>query len=154
MASHKWEGRTPWIINQPKWLSLSRLENYPNTEMFSLWPKIKFCWFPLSDRPTKIAATQKNLFPYAMKNNFLKIFFHSYETWNRWMYLIALLLNIDQQTSTLVRNIEYEWSLLSAILITEGNNKIFFLPTYLPIGQIVESERGNKQYFDFDLGLI
>jgi hypothetical protein len=30
--------------------------------------------------------------------------------------------------------------------------KKFFFPTYLPIDQIVESERGNKQYFN--LGLI
>jgi hypothetical protein len=28
------------------------------------------------------------------------------------------------------KNIAYEWSLLSAILISEGQNKIFFLPTY------------------------
>jgi hypothetical protein len=41
--------------------------------------------------------------------------------------------------------------LLSAILIIEGKNKIFFLPTYLPIGQIVESERGNKQHFKLGL---
>jgi hypothetical protein len=30
----------------------------------------------------------------------------------------------------------------------EGKNKIFSLPTYLPIGKIVVSERGNKQYFN------
>jgi hypothetical protein len=30
------------------------------------------------------------------------------------MYLITLLLNIGQQTSTLVKNNAYEWSLLSA----------------------------------------
>jgi hypothetical protein len=46
------------------------------------------------------------------------------------MYLITLLLNIGQQISTLVENIAYERSLLSAILIIEGKNKIFFLPTY------------------------
>jgi hypothetical protein len=31
-----------------------------------------------------------------------------------------LLLNIDQQISTLVKNIANEWSLLSAILSIEG----------------------------------
>jgi hypothetical protein len=46
-------------------------------------------------------------------------------------------------------NIAYELSLLSAILIIEGKNKIF---SYQPICQIVESERGNTQYFN--LGLI
>jgi hypothetical protein len=46
------------------------------------------------------------------------------------MYLKTLLQNIDQQSATLVKNIAYEWSLLSAILIIEGKNKIFFLPTY------------------------
>jgi hypothetical protein len=41
-------------------------------------PKIKFCLFPLSDRPTKIAATQKSLLPRLMKNYFFKdIFFIS-----------------------------------------------------------------------------
>jgi hypothetical protein len=38
-------------------------------------PKIKFCLFPLSDRPTKIASTQKILLPRLMKNYFLDIFF-------------------------------------------------------------------------------
>jgi hypothetical protein len=33
-----------------------------------------------------------------------------------------LLLNTDEQTSTLVKNIAYEWSLLSAILIIGGKN--------------------------------
>jgi hypothetical protein len=33
-------------------------------------PKIKFCLFPLSDRPTEIAATQKILLPHLMKNYF------------------------------------------------------------------------------------
>jgi hypothetical protein len=40
------------------------------------------------------------------------------------------LVIIDKQTSTLVKNFAYEWSLLSAILKIEGKNKIFFLPTY------------------------
>jgi hypothetical protein len=110
-------------------------------------PKIKFCLFPLFDRPTKITATQKILLSHFMKNDFLKIFFHSYYTWTWWMYVITLFKNIDQQTSTLVKNIAYEWSLLSAILIIEGKNKIFLIH----IGQIVESERGNKH---FNLGLI
>jgi hypothetical protein len=39
---------------------------------------------------------------------------------------------------------------MSFILIIEGKNKNIF-PTYLPIGHIVESERGNKQYFDLGL---
>jgi hypothetical protein len=40
-----------------------------------------------------------------------------------------VVINIDQQTSTSwAKNIAaYEWSLLSAILIIEGKNKIFFL---------------------------
>jgi hypothetical protein len=38
-------------------------------------PKIKFCLFPLSDRPTKFAATQKILLPHLMKNYFFKICF-------------------------------------------------------------------------------
>jgi hypothetical protein len=45
------------------------------------------------------------------------------------------------------KNTAYEWSLLSAILIIKGKNKIISLP----IGQIVESERGNKQYFNLGL---
>jgi hypothetical protein len=69
-------------------------------------PKIKFCLFPLSNRPTKITETQKILLPQLLKNYFSKIFFfHSYYTWTRWRYLITLLLNFDQQTSTLVKNI-------------------------------------------------
>jgi hypothetical protein len=62
------------------------------------------------------------------------------------MYLITLLLDIDQQTSTLVKNIAYEWFLLSANLIIEGKKMKYFsyLPTYLPMGHIVESERGNN----------
>jgi hypothetical protein len=36
------------------------------------------------------------------------------------------------------------------ILIVGGKNKIFF-PTYLPAGQIVESERGSKEYFHLGL---
>jgi hypothetical protein len=42
-------------------------------------PKIKFCLFSLSNRPTKIAATQNILLPHLMKNYFFEIFFfHSY----------------------------------------------------------------------------
>jgi hypothetical protein len=65
--------------------------------------KIKFCVFPLSDRPTKIAATQKILLPCLMKTYFLDIFFISiiHE-------LGEYILNIDQQTSVLVKNIAYE----------------------------------------------
>jgi hypothetical protein len=49
----------------------------------------------------------------------------------------------------LIKNIEYELSFLSAIFIIGRKKKTFsYLPTYLPIGQIVESERGNKQYFN------
>jgi hypothetical protein len=43
-----------------------------------------------------------------------------------------------------------EWSLWSAFLIIEGKLKYFsYLP--IPIGQIVESERGNIQYFNLGL---
>jgi hypothetical protein len=45
------------------------------------------------------------------------------------MYLIALLLITDQQTSTLVKSIAYQLSLLSAILIIDKKKNIF-LPTY------------------------
>jgi hypothetical protein len=38
------EPPTPPLENQPQWIMVG--------------PKIKFCLFPLSDRPTKIAATQ------------------------------------------------------------------------------------------------
>jgi hypothetical protein len=94
-------------------------------------PIMDFCLFPLSDRPTKIAATQNILLPHLMKNYFFfRYFFHSHYTWTRWMCLITLLLNIDQQTSPLVKNIICEWSLLSIILMIEGKNKIFLLPTY------------------------
>jgi hypothetical protein len=43
---------------------------------------------------------------------------------------------------------------VSEILIVGEKNKIFFLPTYLPIGHIAESERGNKQYFNLGLSHI
>jgi hypothetical protein len=33
-----------------------------------------------------------------------------------------------------------------------GGKQIEYFPTYLPTDQIVESERGNKQYFDSGLG--
>jgi hypothetical protein len=90
----------------------------PSVAQFrQMGPRIKFCLFPLSDRPTKIAATQEILLPRLMKNYVITYYFH-------------YLLNIDQQTSTLIKNIAYEWSLLSAILIIEGKNKIFFLLTY------------------------
>jgi hypothetical protein len=59
-----------------------------------------------------------------------------------------VVINIDQQTSTLVKNIAREWSPLSAILIIEGKKKYF---SYLPIGQIGGSEKGNKQYFNLSL---
>jgi hypothetical protein len=94
---------------------------------FFMGRKIKFCLFALSDGPTKIAATQKNLLPRLMKNHFIKIFFFSFVLF---MNSMTLLLNIDQQTSTLVKNIAYELSLLSAIIIIEGKNKIFLLLTY------------------------
>jgi hypothetical protein len=38
-------------------------------------PKIKFCLFPLSDRPTKFAATQNILLPHLMKKYFVEVFF-------------------------------------------------------------------------------
>jgi hypothetical protein len=42
----------------------------------------------------------------------------------------------------------YEWSLLSTILVIDQKINIFPSYMYLPIGQIIESERGNKQYFN------
>jgi hypothetical protein len=49
---------------------------HPAKEYFTyMEPKIKFCLFPLSDRPTKIAVTHKILFPYFMKNYFFEYFF-------------------------------------------------------------------------------
>jgi hypothetical protein len=46
------------------------------------------------------------------------------------MCLINLLLNIDKQIQTLIKNITNKWTLLSDILmIVGGKNEIFFLPT-------------------------
>jgi hypothetical protein len=45
---------------------------------------------------------------------------------------------------------DFIWSDIFTII--GGKNKIFFLRTYLPMVQIAESERGNKEYFN--LGLI
>jgi hypothetical protein len=42
--------------------------------------------------------------------------------------------------------------LADIFIIVSGKNKIFSLPTYLPIGHIADSERGSKEYFK--LGLI
>jgi hypothetical protein len=39
-------------------------------------PKIKFCLFPLSDRPAKITATHKILLPHLIKNYFFIPFIH------------------------------------------------------------------------------
>jgi hypothetical protein len=44
-------------------------------EVKTIRPKIKFCLFPLSDRPTKIAATQKAFIASFDEKLFLDIFF-------------------------------------------------------------------------------
>jgi hypothetical protein len=59
-----------------------------------LGPKLKLCLFPLSDRPTKIAATQKNVLPHLMKNYFLKDIFFS----------LALYMNSDNVSNSLIIN--------------------------------------------------
>jgi hypothetical protein len=66
-------------------------------------------------------------------------------------------LNIDltnlrlHVTTMLVKTLQMKglFNLLSYIIFDEKGWNIF--STYLPIGQIAESERGNKQYFKLDL---
>jgi hypothetical protein len=53
-----------------------------NSKTSPIRPKIKYRLFPLSDRPTKIAATQKILLPHLRKKYF-STWFHSYHTWTR-----------------------------------------------------------------------
>jgi hypothetical protein len=50
------------------------LQSYYSTEFYHLGPKIKYRLFPLSDRPTKIAATQKILLLHLRKKYFLNDF--------------------------------------------------------------------------------
>jgi hypothetical protein len=68
----------PWIIQTPYIYCKFHIPIHfvnANREFELIRPKIKFCLFPLSNRPTKIAATQKISLPHMMKNYFFEIIF-------------------------------------------------------------------------------
>ena len=75
----------------------------------------------------------KNVLPHLMKLK-KKYSVHScyVYTWMRWMYLITLLLNIYQQTSTLVKNNAYEEYLFCPLsqLLKEKIKYFSYLPTH------------------------
>jgi hypothetical protein len=60
-----------WVAREAK----EKPTSYISFQEKMIRPKIKYRLFPLSDRPTKIAATQKILLPHLRKKN---IFYQSY----------------------------------------------------------------------------
>jgi hypothetical protein len=100
---------------------------------------LKYCLFPLSDQPTNIGATQQILL------------LQSFVDFLLFFLIFAFLLYLKLQNvynNFAIKNIANERSFLSSIFIIVGRH-----PTYLPIGQIAESERRNKEYF-INLGLF
>jgi hypothetical protein len=66
------------------------------------------------------------------------------------MPLITLLLNIDNKLKCQLKTLQSKDFFGSDIFkIIRGKNKMF--PSYILIGQIAESKRGNKEYFNFGL---
>jgi hypothetical protein len=125
---------------------------------FLLWItiklKIKSCLFPLQpthqncrDPRNFIDQFEKKYIFFNSRNYQVKIFWATFFTafWkyqHQWMYLI--IFNVIKHLKTF-QMIIFVW------YFNCWWKKIKYFPTYLPIGHIAESERGNKEYFNLGL---
>jgi hypothetical protein len=64
-------------------------------------------------------------------------------------YVIKRIDNKKMLVENIASEIFFCW--FDIFIIGGGKKKIFSTYMYLPIGQIAESERGNKKYFDLGL---